>query len=1143
MTVRSVRRIALWGASAIALIVYGGCSGGNPDPDPFPFVSEMHVVNTFGQLLAGDSAAHFVRIDATSDPTIHWPAPGTGTLRYAPALGALQRCFVFQPRLEEQADAAVLAELAMFVASNGMPERNVRFAFCNFDATELNASVEALFTQRYAAANTTGNAALDRARFLDGSGTTSLDVYRNNTDPENPDSSLGPTVGGQLYIAAFVGSNLAPSTFLNPAPYVAPFLRRHGSLVSDQWQRQEPTIDSMVIEAATAPDFSTHVDETLLNGVSGSKTVAGLARFRIKLQERSDATLSGPTIAPFSVDYELKQLTGTGAPRVRSVGRYRSKELKRADSVSVGRAAYDAPRSNVGANRLWTWVPFGTRAPVAVDTSSRNLSRVPLDLTFDLEAKTGPDRVYPAGEYEMKVTVTDPFSFSSATAGKTWRGRFLLAAGTAPEVAATTVRFKDFDELTAASTWTVDYQVLGVAAFDKIRWKLFRATDGTQVKTGDVATAANVGSFTFKPENGGTVLAPGWYDLQLETLQGATSKGIGAKYRVAIYRMTAKRPGAGAVFTRAAPGIYVLRNDDDDNSDGTDDGTQAAAGEDDLVPVEILFEPLISGTFQIATSAGPPIRAWTTAAKGPEWVLPKKILTPASPPPWTIHVEGRNAGAHELRLTHLTTGGIALTNDPYALSVVGLDVLDGAAATVDFVRIGNWQNAYGAAPANAVRNDADGSATGNFAARDGRRFTVQVTDPRRNTNAGTVQTITASLGTLDGAAAVDDNQTNVTLTETGVNTGIFRSVPQLLTSRDTIDDGGGLLDPDDDFNAHSGPAAGAAVGDDLPGDRTHRAEIDGAVRVLYQPTGYPAVSFDGSLPVCQRGAVRTADSRLVADLNIHVFREPFDDVGFDHDGLPGTPIIGVGNGAFDWADDGDGVHERGERSEPYRNFSGGAFVGGLVRGEAFAPAGNPAMARNAMTSDAEIDRHIARTNLALAQACIRVNDLSRVVQDAPFNAGADILLNGQLTTPAEAQVVYNTFNGPMLHNVVEVFYVGNVAGANAESWRPGNVAIVHGEHSIMVLDSGLPVEFRTLAHELGHILTNTPHSPALDVEYYPLAAPAAPGVGGGVGPLFNDQFVNTYRRLFNATETGARTIRAVGAGHTGDAGNSILRNP
>lgn len=442
------------------------------------------------------------------------------------------------------------------------------------------------------------------------------------------------------------------------------------------------------------------------------------------------------------------------------------------------------------------------------------------------------------------------------------------------------------------------------------------------------------------------------------------------------------------------------------------------------------------------------------------------------------------------------------------------------------VRIARWDDAYGAGPGFAVHNNADAHADRNFVERDLRRFYIRVTDPEANADPVAVDQVTARIGTIDGGGGIDDDLTDAVLTETGVNTGVFVSRSQLLTTEDLRDGGGALLSPDDDFAAHDG--SGGTVGDDLAGDRTHRsATIDGQLRVFYQPAG-GAPSLTHEVPVCPRAP---SDERRKVEVRAIIYNEPFDDVGFDHDGDPATPPFGAGNGTFDFTDgNASGSHDAGEASEPYRDFSSvaGGGTAPLLRGDDVGVAGG----RGPVTTDAEIDAQIARARLAWSPACIIFEKIgATAVVPAPAPGGVDILLDGTIDFFADLAEIYAAHDPDITDTEVMAVFAGPMAGANAIAFPPANnpPAVPHGEDVFLVTRINLEIEFRTLAHELGHVLANQPDAANDQTIFFPAAT------------THRDDHENSYRRFTAATETDARTVRPGGA--LLDVGNTLLKNP
>jgi hypothetical protein len=185
-------------------------------------------------------------------------------------------------------------------------------------------------------------------------------------------------------------------------------------------------------------------------------------------------------------------------------------------------------------------------------------------------------------------------------------------------------------------------------------------------------------------------------------------------------------------------------------------------------------------------------------------------------------------------------------------------------------------------------------------------------------------------------------------------------------------------------------------------------------------------------------------------------------------------------------------------------------------------------------TNAQVAEHMQRANIAWAQGCIstELNGAIQVV-DAPQSGGVDILLDGNVNLPADATSIYGAYSATMGTDRTYIFFGAPMAGANAIAFPPNNPMIAHGEHSFVLLAPNLNIHYRTMAHELGHILTNRPDN----LEPLPIFFPQSTPVHAG----YNDSNVSMRRRISQATETNARTVRP--AGNTGAVGNSVLTTP
>ncbi len=414
---------------------------------------------------------------------------------------------------------------------------------------------------------------------------------------------------------------------------------------------------------------------------------------------------------------------------------------------------------------------------------------------------------------------------------------------------------------------------------------------------------------------------------------------------------------------------------------------------------------------------------------------------------------------------------------------VSVEILNAALAVTDHVQVARWDNAYDAI--GLPRNNI--SPTDNFIDLDPEKFFVRVTDPSKNLDAGVAEEITAKIGTLFASGANDDVPTEITLFETGTNTGVFDSKSQLLMSVDLPDVH--QFDQDDGYMAHDGIRAGFSgeVEDEAKNDRTHHATLDGSVKAEYELSD--GTKIPATVDVCQR---KPDDERKTCEIRIWVFNEPFEDRGFDHDNDPDTPPYGKGNGVFDFTDlNSNGRHDIGEPSEKYRDISSGA--------KKFGRGDDPETkdGRGGVVSDAHVQSQIQRANIAWQQACIRIVQVGPTMfVDAPKNTkGNDILEDGEFDIHDDAETVYDSYKAGMIIDRVDIFFVADFPKkelANAIQYRVGYQPFSHDDHAFIFIVPNLDIRFRTLAHEIGHVLADQADSDNPLYIFFPQTRPAEP---------------------------------------------------
>ncbi|MCP4875123.1 MAG: hypothetical protein GY896_06565 [Gammaproteobacteria bacterium] len=1138
------------------------------DDQVLPF--NWKVLNTFGQLdhvLLSTDVKPNVTLEI-DPPGLELPALVSGIARFNADLNGMQNCIVVT--MLSGTDIPVDVQMELEQMDPGLQIIGpAKIAFCNFenDAGELRAKVEQLFTDAFTRTDRSDSAATAAERFLD----PSLDPDKEyqqveiwSDHPQHGTSLLGPMTDDKLQIAAYHvnvgnildGGSLPPElnadndpnlrTFFNPLPLFAAYLRNN-PVIAQPFIDQRPFVDGLAIESAQALDFSAFVSSTLAEGTNATKSFTGKVRIRLKLEENDAGSLDGPTVVPYEASYTLTQIEATGETLRASGGGHFKKFNTHLAGANLGdpdvlqgpliaEKLYSA-KSIIVLDTYWIYLPIDQSELLPTDPVWKNMTDKTLATVLDLSAlDTGGSRVFPVGEYRLSVSVKEPFS----NIDDIYVSHFNVTANVLqPSLDETTSRYFNHDvTATAGSNWRFDYAVSGIGTFDRIDWRVLRKSDSAVIDSGTVMGNAVTGSFNWQPGALATIPDPDFYELELTVKDGTTSKGV-EKFDITIYRMSIT-PVPSLGFTgRASPGVIVPVNNDDDNANGIPDSSDNFTAEDDLVRVSINIEPTIPGDFTIKTNisdpATQPIRVWNNNQKSVEKPLPVTVDTQLEAPPYLVFLEGKTSGIHQIRLQHQTTDGQDLTSDPYALTIVSIEIMedtnnDHAITATDntilFLRISRWDDAYDAFPAFATFNNADTHADRNFVERDPRRFYIRITDPTANQNTAVAESITTQIETLPGIGSISDNATDAVLIETGINTGVFVSRSQLLTAEDQVDGSGVLQNPDDKFPAHDG--AVGIVADDLGGDRTHRTSIDGIVQVTYSIVGlgFPIKTL---APVCQRGS---NDERRKVEVRVIVYNEPFKDTGFDHDGNPATPDIGAGNGTFDYIDSNvDMNHDAGEPSEQYRDLSSGS--GGTT--VPLRHGNNPLVmdGRGALISQMEIDQQIKRAEIAWAPACITVVQIgSTTFTEAPsiFFGMLNILLDGTVDWPGDFSVIFDKHKTVTTPTEVTAIFAGPLAGANATSFSPdiNQTAIGHGEDLFFVSRVNLAIERRTMAHELGHLLTNRDDLPNTQPIFFPAET------------TFLDNTENSYRRFPQTTEQMVRTERP--AGNLTHKGNRLLKS-
>jgi hypothetical protein len=779
---------------------------------------------------------------------------------------------------------------------------------------------------------------------------------------------------------------------------------------------------------------------------------------------------------------------------------------------------YDDPAFAYGMYPRLDILPVGGGAPIysSVDFNVDPASRGGL-LAFHWNGYSSSGTYPPTGQYTVRLTLMDGSltpRFQSIEPSALQTETVTVAVRPSSD---RLVRHQSLEDGSAQANF--EYDVTGALGVDAIQWRV-RNTAGHVVTSGNGPAVAS-GPLPWNGRAGAALQAPADFTFEVEAFRGGRSLGVSARHAFTVYRLRLRPVGGAAV---PATGLLAYVNADDDNANGVSDLTEVAASENDLVELELSAEPAtLSGTLQLKTPTAPAaLKVWSTAAKGAEHVLPRSWSRPADALPARLFLEATRAAAAQLQLEFTPTASAARAPETLKLNLAHVEVMQdtnddhavgGGDMALYTLRIGRWDNAYDGA--FNLHNVADPAS---FVEQDPSRFYVRIHDPAANQDPAVAEVLRPQLGTLDAGGAAHDDLTELVLRETGPDTGVFLSRSQLLSSEDLE----GVLagDTDDGFAVHDGAAG--VVADNAAGDRTHKANIDGKVRLAYTGTG-GAGAMNRDVPLC-------LNARRKLDLRVVIFREPFQDIGYDHDANPGTAHTGAGNNIFNFHDaNGNGVHDAGERSEPYVDLSTGG--GAMRRGEVLGVANG----RGQVVSHAHALSQVRRATEAWAPACIKAQLLGAIqVADAPKRGGVDILEDAQIVTDGavdEVTPIFTALGPSMTADTVTAVFAAPIVyfatHANALALPPFAQLAGQGEKTFTVLASNLSLEYRTLAHELGHLMLNNGDSPNLQTVFYPALS------------THRDNLVNRYRRITHATGTTARTVRP--AGDLNAPGNSFLK--
>lgn len=482
------------------------------------------------------------------------------------------------------------------------------------------------------------------------------------------------------------------------------------------------------------------------------------------------------------------------------------------------------------------------------------------------------------GKYNIALQLVDPSGTLTADSASETTAVWIQTVGATIDPA--TDSFLSCDGIAATpptDSLTVSYHPVsgtsGTPSYDEAVLHIYAASDHHEVFEKSYSGSPPPATLIWGGDlGGGTFLPAAAYLLAVELKSGGASLGTSADHPFWAYELTLK------TTTPAPNPLPVMVNSDDDDRNNVPDLAQspAAAGEDDLVSVNLSLKPSITGTLVLSSSVMPaPFRIWTAADKTTEIMLPHAYSLPADPLPATIFVEGTSAAVADFVATLTPTGASALLPSKLPLNLIELSTMaetdnnfaNGPDVSTLFVRLGLWDRAFRLASdpfgtAGSLYNEEDDAritAAGNpenFVARDSRAFYLRIKDPARNTNPAVPEEIPLSAVewfTVKADGTDDDHpptNSSISLIETGPNTGVFLSGALMLVAS--------KIDRDQPTNTGTALHPGIAAYDTANhrtrqvGNNMNPSVPDGASVLRYQPVTAGSSKLVLKTPLFQR---------------------------------------------------------------------------------------------------------------------------------------------------------------------------------------------------------------------------------------------------------------------------------------------------
>ena len=300
---------------------------------------------------------------------------------------------------------------------------------------------------------------------------------------------------------------------------------------------------------------------------------------------------------------------------------------------------------------------------------------------------------------------------------------------------------------------------------------------------------------------------------------------------------------------------------------------------------------------------------------------------------------------------------------------------------------------------------------------------------------------------------------------------VYLSKSQLLTAPDMF------VNPDDQFAVHDG--VNGPVNDEAIGDRTHKTNIHGGVKVKYTLNGELC---DNTVPVCDR----FPEERRILYIRAHIFKSP-----------DPNKVTFFGTGTEQEAK--DFIHAQIKRAN---------------------------ISWQQACIEVKLDGPILLEDAPVGVYSLQDTWLESVLSTDP-NTSSDY-------TP-----IISAYSNILTKDILHVFFVGEIltskGSALGTTLAPVNnsATLPLGENTIMFISSNANMNDSTLAHEIGHALDNIKEDSNRDRPVF------YPSTDKSNTVSINN--LTEHRRITKKSEMICRTERPIGL--TSSIGNQLLQLP